>query len=59
MRIIFRDLPLKATFRFKNCPEVMEKHTDNTCGFRWTADGLYPVNPEMEVEVVHVRSKTE
>lgn len=45
----FRELPIGAKFRFKNGTEIMEKHDNNTCGFRFTTDGLYPVNPNADV----------
>lgn len=47
----FKDLPVKALFKFKNdkTSEVMEKFDETTCGFRWAADGMYPVNPYKEV----------
>lgn len=46
----FNELPKGAKFRFKGGTEIMEKHDNNTCVFRFTSDGLYPVNPDAEVE---------
>lgn len=45
----FKNLPKGAKFRFKDETEIFEKHDNNTCGFWFTADGLYPVNPNADV----------